>query len=135
MLKSIALALFLVGALAALPAASESHATDEVAQFLSNPKLTPQQQSLLREIAQDPSLDGKIASLPMRLANQAKDTQACLAAQYILFQDIARSKPSSKVLQFARENLTRKDWCSPVVSALTNGQSISQVLARPDAWR
>lgn len=118
--------------LAALPAIGETHATDEVVQFLSDPKFTAQQKALLREIALDSYLDSKVASFvgmtPMRLANQAQDTQACLAAQYILFQDIVRSKPPARILEFARQNLKRMDWCSPVVHALTN-QTVNQVLA------
>lgn len=90
--------------LSALPAIGETHATDEVVQFFSNPKLTAQQKALLREIALDSYFDSKVASFagmtPMRLANQARDTQACLAAQYILFQDIVRSKPPARTLEF-----------------------------------
>ncbi len=130
--RFLALLSLLLGVFAAVPSVAETNATDDVAQFVANPKFTPQQLSLLREMAQDPYLDGKVASFfglnAIRFSNQARDTQACLVAQYILFQDISRSKPSTKVLQFARENLARMDWCSPVVSALT-GQSVSQVLA------
>lgn len=118
--------------LIALPAIGETHATDEVVQFLSNPKLTSQQKELLKEIALDSYFDSKVASFfgmtPMRLANQARDTQACLSAQYILFQDIVRSKPPARTLDFARHNLRRMDWCSPVVHALTN-QTVNQILA------
>lgn len=118
--------------LAALPASGETHASDEVVQFLSNPNLTAQQKGLLREISQDSYFDSKVASFsgmtPMRLANQANDTQACLAAQYILFQDIVRSKPPARHLEFARQNLKKMDWCSAVVHALTN-QTVGQVLA------
>ncbi|WP_395139675.1 hypothetical protein [Schlegelella aquatica] len=130
--RFLAVILALLAALCALPAIGETHATDEAVQFLSNPKLTPQQKALLREIALDSNFDSKVASFagltPMRFANIETETQACLAAQYILFQDIARSKPPTRVLQFAQQNLKRVDWCSPVVRALTN-QTVRQVLA------
>ena len=118
--------------LVALPAIGETHATDEVVQFLSNPKLTAQQKALLKEIALDSYFDSKVASFagmtPMRLANQTSDTQACLAAQYILFQHIVRSRPPARALDFAQKNLKRIDWCPLVVQEFTN-QTVSQVLA------
>ena len=130
--KAVSLFLFLFFALAPLPAFAETHATDDVVQFLSNPKFTPQQKALLREAAQDTYLDSKAASFagltPMRFASIETETQACIIAQYIVYQDISRSKPSAKVIQFAQQNLKRIDWCSSVVRALTN-QTVSQVLA------
>lgn len=133
MQKFLAYILMLVGTLAVLPVLGETHATDEVVQYLSNPKLTSRQKALLREIAQDPYFDSKVASFagltPMRFANQATETQACFAAQYIVFQEVSRTRPSAESLQFARQNLKRSDWCSAVVKSWADGQTVSQVLA------
>ncbi|MFC3627443.1 hypothetical protein ACFOKJ_15090 [Vogesella amnigena] len=53
----LAVVLSLLAALPALPAIAETHATDEVVRFLTNPKFTAQQQALLREIVLDSYFD------------------------------------------------------------------------------
>ncbi|WP_127476720.1 hypothetical protein [Sulfurivermis fontis] len=117
----------------AAPANGETHASEEVVQFLAAPPLTIQQRALLREMAQDPYLDSRVSSFfgltPSRLANQSGDTQACLAAQYIVFQDVSRSRPPKDVLHAVRDMLKRHDWCEPVVKAFTDGQTVGQVLS------
>jgi hypothetical protein len=122
-----------IGVFAALPGYGETHASSEVAQLLADPPLTPQQWVLLREIAQDQRLDSRVSSFfgitPARFANQAPATQACFAAQYIVFQEISRSTVSEDIRHFVSETLKRRDWCEPVVQAFTGGQTVGEVLS------
>lgn len=119
-----------IGILAALPGHGETHASSGADRFLIDPPLTPQQRALLREMAQDQRLDSRVSSFfgitPARFANQAPDTQACFAAQYIVFRDVSRSKLPEDIRHFVSETMKRQDWCEPVVKAFTGGQTVGR---------
>jgi hypothetical protein len=111
---------------------SQSHASDEVVRFLSQPKLTQQQKLLFQELTSSSSLKSNVAAFtglsPIRFSSIENETQICLTAQYIVFQDVKRSNPSESVYVFAMENLKKHDWCNSVVKSMTN-QTIQQILA------
>lgn len=115
--------------LVAAPVHADTHASDDIAQSLSHPKFTPQQQAFLREMADDPDFSAKVANFfgitQPRFFNQGADTQACYGAQYLAFQDISRSRWSSEAKAFAKENLKRTDWCFSILRTLN--QTVSQV--------
>jgi hypothetical protein len=122
-------------AIAALLCAAQpvlSQAATDIAKALPNPALTPKQRALLQEMSQSAQLSSNVASFfglsRSKMLERSEEEQVCLAAQYIVFQDIARANLPPQATQFAQTNLKREDWCAPIVKTATN-QSVRQVLA------
>jgi hypothetical protein len=128
MSRSFAVVL-LLGALLPWPVCAQAAA--DWAKNLPNPAITPKQRALLQEMGQDSRLSANVAAFfgltQQRVLERTEETQVCLAAQYIVFQDIQRANPAPQAVAFAQASLKREDWCAPTVKAATN-KTVREVL-------
>jgi hypothetical protein len=97
----------------------------------ANSALSARHRALLQEMGQDPRLNANVAAFfnlpPAKLVEKPDEVQVCLAAQYIVYQDLVRSSASPQAIAFAQKGLKREDWCQNAVKATAN-QSVQQVL-------
>ncbi|MBI1890769.1 MAG: hypothetical protein HYS18_09000 [Burkholderiales bacterium] len=61
------------------------------------------------------------------LALDAK-SRICLAAQYMAYEEIRRAHPKPAYIAFARDKLSKEDWCEKTVLEATGGMPVDQVI-------
>jgi hypothetical protein len=130
LMRRILLLAALLLSLSAAPSFSQT--ASDIAKSLANPPLTARQRALLQEMSQSAQLNANVAGFfglsRLGILERSDEAQVCLAAQYIVFQDIVRSNLPAPATQFAQNNLKREDWCAPIVKTASN-KSVAQILA------